>query len=125
MKIILFLTLISTFSFAKANEPEFTCMVTQTGYNYHFYLSEEKKVEVYTPSGNFVTKFDGIDVRYMSIESIPSYDQYTIYFTDDNTTLATIEFQEEDTVGDGKMHLGDGNSYSVNCFREEIWFPEN
>ena len=100
--ITLFIVLNATIAFSHPVKPDFTC-VEESGFTYEFYMSEFSEIQQFDNKGEFISMYDGINFDYLSIETHPTIDQYTIRYADNGNEIALIEFPSNSNTGTGEM----------------------
>ncbi|MBL6988412.1 MAG: hypothetical protein ISR65_01465 [Bacteriovoracaceae bacterium] len=96
-----------------ANQPDFICY-EESGFNYEFYYSEFTEIHQFDESNVFIDQYDGIEMIYKTLESYPSFDQFTFRYADGQNVVAVVKFKEGSDVGEGSMI---DNDQTMACLR--------
>ena len=100
--ITLFAVLTTTIAFSQPVKPDFTC-IEESGFTYEFYMSKFNEIQQFDENREFISMYDGINFDYLSIETYPSIDQYTVRYADGGNEIAIIEFPSNSKTGKGEM----------------------
>jgi len=110
---ILALTAAASASPALAAQPDIVCR-EQSGFRYEFYFSRFNEIHVFDENGRAIDHIDGIQMKYLTIETHPTIDQYTFQYAEEGNKLAVIEFTGNSKSGHGEMI---DNDQKMSCRR--------